>query len=75
MLYGTSVHPYSSHSDKPRSVVGSPIEDEYSEEYVGKSTLVLANIRKVARFFFWSNAFCPLKAESHSLIIEICHLL
>ncbi|KAI5622037.1 proprotein convertase subtilisin/kexin type 5, partial [Silurus asotus] len=35
VLYGTSVHPYSSRSDKPRSVVESPVEDEYSEEYVG----------------------------------------
>lgn len=51
VLYGTSVHPYSSRSDKPRSVVESPVEDEYSEEYVGKSTLVMTNIRKVARVF------------------------
>ncbi|MCI4381190.1 hypothetical protein PGIGA_G00248710 [Pangasianodon gigas] len=35
VLYGTSVHPYSSRSDKPRSVVESPVEDEYGEEYVG----------------------------------------
>ncbi|XP_062855358.1 proprotein convertase subtilisin/kexin type 5b isoform X1 [Trichomycterus rosablanca] len=35
VLYGTSVHPYASRSDKPRSVVESPVEDEYSEEYVG----------------------------------------
>ncbi|XP_048065150.1 proprotein convertase subtilisin/kexin type 5b isoform X2 [Megalobrama amblycephala] len=35
VLYGTSVHPYSFRSDKPRSVVESQTEDEYSEEYVG----------------------------------------
>lgn len=51
VLYGTSVHPYSSRSDKPRSVVETPVEDEYSEEYVGKLTLVGANIRKVGRVF------------------------
>ncbi|KAF5907317.1 proprotein convertase subtilisin/kexin type 5-like, partial [Clarias magur] len=35
VLYGTSVHPYSSRSDKPRSVEESPVEDEYGEEYAG----------------------------------------
>ncbi|KAK3565727.1 hypothetical protein QTP86_014189 [Hemibagrus guttatus] len=34
VLYGTSVHPYSSRSDKTRSAPESP-EDEYNEEYVG----------------------------------------
>ncbi|TSL97355.1 Proprotein convertase subtilisin/kexin type 5 [Bagarius yarrelli] len=34
VLYGTSVHPYSSRSDKTRSAPESP-DDEYSEEYVG----------------------------------------
>ncbi|XP_060787365.1 proprotein convertase subtilisin/kexin type 5b isoform X1 [Neoarius graeffei] len=34
VLYGTSVHPYASRNDKPRSVVEPPVE-EYVEEYVG----------------------------------------
>uniref|UniRef100_A0A671RA21 Proprotein convertase subtilisin/kexin type 5-like n=1 Tax=Sinocyclocheilus anshuiensis TaxID=1608454 RepID=A0A671RA21_9TELE len=35
ILYGTSVHPYSFRSDKPRSLVEPQPDDEYSEEYVG----------------------------------------
>ncbi len=36
ILYGTSVHPYSFRSDKPRSLAEPQPDDEYSEEYVGK---------------------------------------
>lgn len=35
VLYGTSTHPYSFRSDKPRSLAESQPDDEYSEEYVG----------------------------------------
>ncbi|XP_016105821.1 proprotein convertase subtilisin/kexin type 5-like [Sinocyclocheilus grahami] len=35
VLYGTSVHPYSFRSDKPRSLAEPQPDDEYSEEYVG----------------------------------------
>uniref|UniRef100_A0A673M7X5 Proprotein convertase subtilisin/kexin type 5-like n=1 Tax=Sinocyclocheilus rhinocerous TaxID=307959 RepID=A0A673M7X5_9TELE len=35
VLYGTSVHPYSFRSDKPRSLAETQPDDEYSEEYVG----------------------------------------
>ncbi|RXN20211.1 pro convertase subtilisin kexin type 5 isoform X1 [Labeo rohita] len=35
ILYGTSVHPYSFRSDKPRSLAEPQPDDEYSEEYVG----------------------------------------
>ncbi|KAA0713725.1 Proprotein convertase subtilisin/kexin type 5 [Triplophysa tibetana] len=35
VLYGTSVHPYSFRSDKPRSLADSQPDEEYSEEYVG----------------------------------------
>ena len=39
MLYGTSVHPYSFRSEKPRSMVEAQVDEEYSEEYVGRSDL------------------------------------
>ncbi|KAI4878135.1 hypothetical protein NFI96_007718 [Prochilodus magdalenae] len=35
VLYGTSVHPYSFRSEKPRSMVEAQVDEEYSEEYVG----------------------------------------
>ncbi|XP_030622390.1 proprotein convertase subtilisin/kexin type 5b [Chanos chanos] len=35
VLYGTSVHPYSFRSDKPRSVVEPQTDDEFSDEYNG----------------------------------------
>uniref|UniRef100_A0AAR2J930 P/Homo B domain-containing protein n=1 Tax=Pygocentrus nattereri TaxID=42514 RepID=A0AAR2J930_PYGNA len=35
VLYGTSVHPYSFRSEKPRSAVEVQVDEEYSEEYVG----------------------------------------
>uniref|UniRef100_A0A8C1MNG8 Proprotein convertase subtilisin/kexin type 5b n=1 Tax=Cyprinus carpio TaxID=7962 RepID=A0A8C1MNG8_CYPCA len=35
VLYGTSQHPYSFRSDKPRSLAEPQPDDEYSEEYVG----------------------------------------
>lgn len=38
VLYGTSVHPYSSlRSDKPRSTdILTPTDEEFTEEYNGK---------------------------------------
>lgn len=41
VLYGTSVHPYSFRSDKPRSLAEPQPEEEYSEEYVGNASLLL----------------------------------
>lgn len=37
VLYGTSVHPYSLRSDKPRSTdMLTPTDEEFTEEYTGK---------------------------------------
>uniref|UniRef100_A0A8C1MN45 Proprotein convertase subtilisin/kexin type 5b n=1 Tax=Cyprinus carpio TaxID=7962 RepID=A0A8C1MN45_CYPCA len=41
VLYGTSQHPYSFRSDKPRSLAEPQPDDEYSEEYVGEYSFVV----------------------------------